>query len=158
MGAHRLPSCFERSFAYHLARDTWLPTVVSQARLELPRTAEGPRRARLCVREELGVRLGEEEREILEALVTELVSNAVAHSERGPKGTVTLHMALAPERIRVEVCDGGVGFGLAELVKPRAEPGGYGLVMVDRAASRWGIAADEGSCVWFELDRSGSAG
>jgi len=153
MAARKAPSRLERSYAYHLARGTWPPTVVSKTRVDLPGTVDGPRRARQSVVVGLAVRLTEEEREIVEGLVTELVSNAVAHAQLGPGETVTLHMAVAPERIRVEVCDGGVGFSPDELKKPRVEPGGYGLVMVDRAASRWGIAADEGNCVWFEIDR-----
>jgi hypothetical protein len=37
------------------------------------------------------------------------------------------------------------------------EPGGYGLVLVDRMSSRWGIDRSPGSTtVWFELDRRAS--
>jgi hypothetical protein len=31
-------------------------------------------------------------------------------------------------------------------------PGGWGLVLVDRIADRWGIIhSPDGTCVWFEL-------
>ena len=37
------------------------------------------------------------------------------------------------------------------------EPGGYGLLLVDRMSSRWGIERSAGSTtVWFELDRPAS--
>jgi hypothetical protein len=69
---------------------------------------------------------------------------------------VILRFALSPECIRVEVHDAGEGFSMAEVGKHRTEPGGYGLLMVERGASRWGTRGDDGNSVWFELDRNGS--
>ena len=31
--------------------------------------------------------------------------------------------------------------------------GGWGLQLVDRVASTWGVKVDEPTCVWFELAR-----
>jgi anti-sigma regulatory factor (Ser/Thr protein kinase) len=59
--------------------------------------------------------------------------------------------------VRIEVSDGGAGFVPPKRPAPRLdaeEPGGWGLVLVDRLADRWGVARDEGTSVWFELDRS----
>lgn len=148
----------ERSFAYHLARDSWLPSVVAQARAELPRTVEAPRLARRALQDRAGARLRPDEEEIVEVLTTELVTNAVQHAGLDPGETVALRFAVAPERVRVEVCDGGAGLNLEELARPRARPGGYGLVLVNRGASRWGASRDDGNCVWFELDREAAAG
>lgn len=147
------PSRLDDSFAYHLAKQTWLPSAVAQARVELPPTQDAPSLARQAAGGVLGSLLYEQETELIEVLVSELVSNAIAHARLGPDDRVVLHLALAPERIRVEVCDGGAGFTRSELGKPRSEPGGYGLMMVDRGASRWGISSDDGACVWFECDR-----
>ena len=143
----------ERSFAYHLARDTWLPAAVVKLKEDLPAVAGAAPIAREAIRDEIGERLGEEELEIVEVLVTELVTNAVAHAGLGAGDSVVLHLAVAPERIRVEVCDGGGGFDPTAVGRPHGAAGGFGLLMVDRAASRWGVAADDGNCVWFELDR-----
>ena len=143
----------EDSFAYHLANGTWLPSVVLQTKIELPPTDEAPSLARHAFLNALAPLLDEPEIELIEVLVSELVSNAIAHAGLGEEDSVLLHLALAPERVRVEVCDGGAGFTRAELDKPRTGPGGYGLTMVDRGASRWGISSDDGSCVWFECDR-----
>ena len=143
----------ERSFAYHLARDTWLPSAVVKLRHELPATAGAAPVARQAIRDEVGERLEEEELEIAEVLVTELVTNAVAHAGLAAGDSMVLHLAVAPERIRAEVCDGGVGFDPTEVNRPDGAPGGFGLLMLDRAASRWGVATDDGNCVWFELDR-----
>ena len=146
----------EHSFAYHLARDSWLPSVVAQARVDLPPTPEAPRLARQSVQDEAGAQLDHPEREMVEVLTTELVSNAVVHSGMDDGDNVILHFAVAPERIRVEVCDHGAGFSADQVGRPRSEPGGYGLLMVDRGASRWGASRDDGNCVWFELDRDGA--
>ncbi len=151
-------SCPEQSFAYHLARDSWLPSTVTQDRVDLPRNAEAPRLARQSVQRKAGAQLNHAEREIVEILMTELVTNAVVHAGRDAGENVIIRFAVAPERIRVEVCDRGVGFSTDELARPRAEPGGYGLMMVDRGASRWGTSAEDGTCVWFELDRNGAGG
>lgn len=143
----------ERSYAYHLAKGSWQPSAVVELKEELPNAANGAPAARHAIREAAGQLLGEEEIEVVEILTTELVTNAVAHAGTGPEDAVVLHLAVAPERIRVEVCDGGPGFAPEDFGRPRAGPGGFGLVMVDRAASRWGVAGDDGNCVWFELDR-----
>ena len=131
----------ERSFAHHL-----------------PRTADAPGMARRSVRHMAGGELDHPEREMVDILMTELVTNAVVHAGRDAGKNVILRFAVAPERIRVEVCDRGVGFSSDQLAEPRSEPGGYGLMMVDRGASRWGASAEGGTCVWFELDRNGARG
>ena len=143
----------ERSFAYHLARDTWLPSAVVKLKEELPAAPGAAPLARDAIRAEVGARLGEEELEVVEVLVSELVTNAVAHAGLDAGDSLVLHLAVAPERLRVEVCDGGVGFEPTAVGGRDGAPGGYGLLMVDRAASRWGVATDDGNCVWFELDR-----
>lgn len=153
----RRPERLERSFAYHLAQGTWTPSVVARLKERLPNAPEAAPEARRLVSAGIGELLDEEELELVEMLVTELVTNAVAHAGLGRDETVVLHLAVAPECIRVEVCDGGVGFDPAGLSGKQRGPGGYGLVMVDRAASRWGVDTDDGTCVWFEVDRQPAA-
>ena len=113
------------------------------------------------VRQQMRKRAGEElergERELVEVLTTELVTNAVTHPGPEAGNSVSIHFAVAPERIRVEVCDDGAGFCSEQLEEPRTRPGGYGLVLVERGSSRWGAARDDGNCVWFELDRAAAA-
>ena len=36
--------------------------------------------------------------------------------------------------------------------KPRGADGGFGLFLVERMASRWGIDTRDGTRVWFELE------
>jgi anti-sigma regulatory factor (Ser/Thr protein kinase) len=116
----------------------------------LPHGPEAPAKAREAVESILGPRLDEGPLAELALLVSELVTNAVRHG-RDRRGAVELGFALAGNCVRVEVCDGGSGF-----VPPGHEPapeelGGWGLVVVDRLADRWGVDGDDGTRVWFEL-------
>lgn len=88
--------------------------------------------------------------EDLRLLVTEVVTNGVRHaSDRGP---VSVSVSVDDERVRVEVSDCGRGFSPAAAPMPRSDgSGGWGLQLVDRVASRWGVSVDGGTCVWFEL-------
>jgi anti-sigma regulatory factor (Ser/Thr protein kinase) len=83
-------------------------------------------------------------------LVSELISNAVKY---GRDGQVTLILrSEAPEHVHVEVVDQGVGFVPVARDRPKTEPGGWGLHMVESLTQRWGVR--EGSThVWFEIDR-----
>ena len=90
--------------------------------------------------------------EDLRLLVTELVTNGVRHSsERGP---VTVMVELGEAKVRVEVSDCGRGFSPPSAPMPRGDgSGGWGLQLVDRVASSWGVKVQDGTCVWFELAR-----
>lgn len=89
--------------------------------------------------------------ERVKLLVSELTSNAVRH---GAGGEITLDIAVAADVIRVEVGNMGGTMGLpAAPAKPRMRSGGYGLWIVDRLATRWGVAEDADVVVWLEIDR-----
>jgi anti-sigma regulatory factor (Ser/Thr protein kinase) len=90
--------------------------------------------------------------EDLRLLVTEVVTNGVRHgSERGP---VTVDVVVGDQKVRVEVSDHGRGFTPPEAPMPHTDgTGGWGLQLVDRVASRWGVKVDGTTCVWFELAR-----
>jgi anti-sigma regulatory factor (Ser/Thr protein kinase) len=90
--------------------------------------------------------------EDMRLLVTELVTNGVRHgSERGPLG---VSVAVADERVRVEVTDCGRGFSPPAAPMPHADgSGGWGLQLVDRVATTWGVDVADETCVWFELAR-----
>ena len=88
----------------------------------------------------------------LRLLVTELVTNGVRHgSERGP---VEVAVTLTEDVVRVEVTDSGRGFSPPDAPMPRDDgSGGWGLQLVDRVASSWGVKVGDCTCVWFELAR-----
>jgi anti-sigma regulatory factor (Ser/Thr protein kinase) len=90
--------------------------------------------------------------EDLRLLVTELVTNGVRHaSERGP---VAMAVTVSDDHVRVEVTDSGRGFSPPEAPIPRGDgTGGWGLQLVDRVATTWGVKVGQSTCVWFELGR-----
>ena len=90
--------------------------------------------------------------EDMRLLVTELVTNGVRHgSERGPLG---VSVAVRDETVRVEVTDAGRGFSPPAAPMPRPDgSGGWGLQLVDRVATTWGVDVTDRTCVWFELAR-----
>jgi anti-sigma regulatory factor (Ser/Thr protein kinase) len=83
-------------------------------------------------------------------LVSELVTNAVRHA-RSERFEVKLDVG--PDTLRLEVHDEGDGF-VPKIAPTRDGTGGYGLFLVDRLASRWGVERDEGGVIWLELDRA----
>jgi len=103
----------------------------------------------------LGRPIGSELLPLIELLVTELVSNSVKHGGAGPDDPVRLRLLVSDQVVRVEVSDLGPGFKPAPQPTPIPDGvGGWGLIMIDRSASRWGIRQG-GCCVWFELERNG---
>ena len=92
--------------------------------------------------------------EPLQLLVSELVTNSVLHAGLGPDDTVTVELVADTRCVRVMVRDAGPGIEPAADVRDPGPDavGGWGLVLVDRLASRWGTLAGPLSAVWFELD------
>ncbi|WP_315096946.1 ATP-binding protein [uncultured Cellulomonas sp.] len=87
--------------------------------------------------------------ELLVLLVSEVVTNAVAHADP----PVTLRVHVDDQRTRVEVTDGVRDVPVVRDPPPTAL-GGRGVMFVDRLASSWGTCEEEGDAakaVWFEL-------
>jgi hypothetical protein len=89
--------------------------------------------------------------ETAELLATELVTNALVHTDRDAELTATV----GPHKLRVEVRD-----CIARL--PRGADGdethGRGLLLVASLADAWGVRAHGGGkVVWFELVDGGDA-
>ncbi len=85
-------------------------------------------------------------------LVTELLANAVRHSERDH---VWMAARVTESTLRVEVSNAGPAFDERERREPTHEAaGGWGLRIVELMAHRWGIdSRADGVHVWFEVDR-----
>jgi len=89
--------------------------------------------------------------EDLRLLVSETVTNSIRY---GPGDqAVELRVRVDRQVVRVEVEDAGSGF------EPPTSPGlperdaGWGLMILDRLADRWGVSSGRTTMVWFEIDR-----
>jgi anti-sigma regulatory factor (Ser/Thr protein kinase) len=125
-----------------------MPLMATQPKtvsLSLPPVPESARRARRAL---VQGGLDPDLDHTVSLLATELVTNSVRHVE-GP-GDVRLEATLTDGFARVEVTDTGPGFD----PEVRNEVNGFGLRLVDKLASRWGVErADDATTVWFEVDR-----
>jgi anti-sigma regulatory factor (Ser/Thr protein kinase) len=111
----------------------------------LPPDPTAARQARRALHE---AQLPEDLRHTVDLLSTELIANAVRHADLGPGQQITFAARFVVDFIRVEVHDPGPGFD-----PERSREGkGFGLRMVDKLASRWGVEAGSGTRVWFEVD------
>jgi anti-sigma regulatory factor (Ser/Thr protein kinase) len=85
-------------------------------------------------------------------LASELVTNAILHTNSGkPGGAVTVVILALPDGVLVEVIDDGSP-GIP-VVKGDALAGeGQGLYLVQQLATRWGYLRDQaGTTVWFHM-------
>ena len=80
-------------------------------------------------------------------LVSEVVSNSVRHA--GQASPIRVAATLRPGFARVEVLDEGSGFD----PDIRHDSDGFGLRLVDKLSTRWGVERGRGTLVWFEVDR-----
>ena len=133
-----------------LMRESWRADVVVTHRFELMGGRDAPGAARARAGELLPEHLDEDDLADVVVLVSELVTNAVRHGGAHEGETIVVLLAIAPQVLRVEICDRGAGFTAPAWPRPRAGGGGNGLVLLARMSSSWGVACDDGTCVWFE--------
>jgi anti-sigma regulatory factor (Ser/Thr protein kinase) len=86
----------------------------------------------------------------LTLLVSEVVTNAVIHPTLEQPGDIQLCARIVEGMIRVEVTDQGSGFTPTPRDATRTDRG-YGIYLVEKQATRWGVDRDAGTTVWFEL-------
>jgi anti-sigma regulatory factor (Ser/Thr protein kinase) len=85
-----------------------------------------------------------------ELLASELVTNALVHTDRGAVLTATLTGATS-HRLRIEVYDYAAHHPKARVAGDHA-PNGRGLQIVRTLADAWGVRTQPlGKTVWFEL-------
>ena len=111
-----------------------------------PPTRESVREVRHCIDEALS-NTPPDTKEIALLLAGELATNAVEHG----KTSYALHLLAAAEVVRVDITDHGGGHPCV-LASDPTRAGGLGLVMVDRAATSWGVQNEsDDTTVWFEI-------
>ena len=84
-------------------------------------------------------------------LTCELVNNSVLHGQAGEQDVIEVELRATETGLRAEVTDPGRGFEPTGRERAIDEPGGWGLVLVERIAANWGVEHDDRSRVWFEL-------
>jgi anti-sigma regulatory factor (Ser/Thr protein kinase) len=87
----------------------------------------------------------------LRLLVSEVVTNSIRHGQGFDP--IELRVSVRPLVVRVEVEDRGPGFEPRLTDDDGERNSGWGLLLVDRLAARWGVVANSTNTVWFELDR-----
>jgi anti-sigma regulatory factor (Ser/Thr protein kinase) len=94
--------------------------------------------------------LGEQARDRLALVVSELVTNAVRHGRLAAGDPIDLEMTSEKGRVWISVHDSGPGFSPA----PHANgEGGFGLAIVAQVATEWGVdRAPDGCTVWCTVD------
>ncbi len=122
-------------------------TVGHSVTLELARNADAPGAARRAL-DAIDHGLDYEREYAVKLLMSELVSNAVKY---GGAGTLVLDIESTAHCVRVEVDDQGPAFIPKRREAELDTPGGWGFVLVDELASRWGSSIQSAQ-VWFEID------
>ena len=122
--------------------------------VRLPPQPEAPAEARRVLLEALRGELPESAIEDLALLVTELVTNSVRHAGLDGRGDILLLVEADARRVRAEVVDRGRGFRRRRVASdgPTDRGSGWGLYLLERLATRWGVVRRAPTVVWFEID------
>ncbi|MEV4242065.1 ATP-binding protein [Streptosporangium canum] len=105
----------------------------------------------------LAVRLAPPALDDVLLLLSEVITNAVTHSDscRTAGGRVTVHLTHDPGAVHVEVTDDGSTTSTPAVHVPDADSdGGRGLWLVDLLATAWGSSRHDdeaGRSVWFQV-------
>lgn len=115
----------------------------------LPADKGAPARARALVTSLEGL-VSREHLPTIKLAVSELVTNAVLYGPAGPAEVIDLSIEVLHDRLRIDVSDGGRGFGLP---LPGSPHGGLqkGLELVEAVSRAWGIQEEDRFHVWCEI-------
>jgi anti-sigma regulatory factor (Ser/Thr protein kinase) len=83
-------------------------------------------------------------------LVSEVVTNSVRHANLDARDAIVVRARGVDGGLRVEVTDPGAGFDRERIGRPDGR-GGWGIWLLDRLSTRWGVDRDGVTTVWFEL-------
>jgi anti-sigma regulatory factor (Ser/Thr protein kinase) len=87
-------------------------------------------------------------------VISELVTNSVRHAGLDASDPVQLSVNVDGDTVRVAVRDMGPGFKPPPAPDDPGHVGGWGLVLVEQLADRWGVEQDgDANVVWCELKR-----
>jgi two-component sensor histidine kinase len=84
-------------------------------------------------------------------LTCELVNNSIVHGAVDEQQVIEVELRATEAGLRAQVSDPSAGFVPAGRTREFDEPGGWGLVLVERLSASWGVEQGPGTRVWFEL-------
>ena len=143
------PMAYSTTQALHV--QPALSSTRKRLRIAIAGGSRAPERARSWI-ESAASWLPAEIESTLLLLVCELVNNAVRHGGAGEDEVIELELAaLEGGRVRVQGSDPGTGFEHTPRDQPLDEEGGWGLVLIESMAERWGVEHEGRTRVWFEL-------
>src|SRR3954447_22836685 len=87
----------------------------------------------------------------IQLLVTEIVANCVRHGRVGEDGQIDLIVSVADSVIRTEVRDTGIQADPRVRTPDLSGGGGFGMVLVERMSSAWGVDHEPNVVMWFEV-------
>jgi serine/threonine-protein kinase RsbW len=122
---------------------------VNLGRTTIPASLAAPKTARAVVEEWMPDGVDPALLHDAQLLVTELVANCVRHADVPDGAPIDVTAGTTDALIWFQVADAG----RSRSVQRRAPRpgGGMGLNLLNNVASRWGVAYDGGTSVWFEL-------
>ncbi len=116
--------------------------------LDLPMTVAAPSLARRAVGE---LDLDPDERERVRLVISELVTNALLHSGAATTAPIRITARIIGDILRLSVTDDGTQAHAVRQREPAGLDGGFGLLLVQRLAARWGVERNGATTVWCEL-------
>jgi anti-sigma regulatory factor (Ser/Thr protein kinase) len=119
-------------------------------RLSIAGGPHAPQRARAWLQNAAAWLPDELESNLL-LLICELVNNSVLHGQAGEADLIEIELRPTAAGVCAQVSDPGPGFAPCARERSVDEPGGWGLVLVDRISARWGVERGDRTNVWFEL-------
>ncbi|GAC1361839.1 MAG: hypothetical protein NVSMB32_01400 [Actinomycetota bacterium] len=123
--------------------------------LQLPGRLEAAKAARLALE---ALHLPDSLRGTARLLTTEVVTNSVRHAGLGPQDLIRVRAEWSGTVLRVSVLDRPRDRSSTVVGAIRPSPtaeSGWGLYLVDRLATRWGVNGQGG--YWFELAAGASS-
>lgn len=117
--------------------------------LRLRPDAQSPAEARKTL-EALRVALDDAVVDDAALLVSEIVSNSVRHAGLGATDAIEVRIRGSRSMLHVDVIDPGPGFEFERARRPGRESR-WGLWLLDRLATRWGVERGDTTRVWFDI-------
>lgn len=88
-------------------------------------------------------------------VVTELVTNSLVHGCLDGRDAVVVRIRIDADSLRLEVVNPGVAGEIVETNGGSPDRGrGYGLALVTRLSTAWGVLRSEDTRVWVEMARA----